>query len=184
MQRAMGRNLWVALSWSLSATLCLACLSGCSRMRLGPSQPSADSAWVLKDRRRLAANELWKEYNGGDQVYIEHGCVSATLLDYRHRSRPWAIRCSVFDQSTPKGARALFDYYYEGIENEVRGIEPIGKATYMWKSPVMRSWIVGFCERKFFVEISLTEEGDSDVPLTDAARRALLDFAEHLAATL
>lgn len=184
MQRVEGKKSRAGVSGLLAAALCLACLGGCGRVQLGRSHRSVDPAWVLENTRRLAANELWKEYNGGDQVYIEYGCASATMLDYRHRGRPWAIRCSIFDQSTANGARALFAYYREGIENEVRGIEPIGEGTYMWKSPLMRSWIVGFRKGKYFVEVSLTEESDASVPLTDSNRQALLDFARRLAGTL
>jgi len=147
-------------------------------------QPFSDPDWVLTKSRRLAANELWKEHDGGDHVYIQRGCLSETLSDYRHRRRPWTIRCSVFDQGKPDGARSLFAYYRNATENEIKGIRPVGDETYLWKSPDMRSWIVGFRSGKYFVEISLAEEGDPAAPMSDPARAALLDFARRLAVSL
>lgn len=156
---------------------------GCGLHRRAPTGGVEDD-WLLKSTKHLAANELWKEHDGGDQIYLDRGCLSETMKDYRHRSRPWAIRCSIFEQKDAGGARALFEYYYEGIENEVRDVERIGDATYMWKSPVMHCWIIGFAKGKFFVEISLTEEGPADAPLTGEGRRALVDFARRVAADL
>lgn len=163
-----------------AATLSLCC----KRPDPSPSLQASPPDWVLKSTRRMAANELWKEHDGADQIYIERGCISETMRDYRHRVRPWAIRCSIFDQKEPKGARALFDYYSGGIENEIRGIKPVGDAAYFWRSDVMRAWIVGFCRGKYFVEVSLAEEGKASAPMTDAARQALVEFAETLAASL
>lgn len=168
----------------VAAILLLATLSGCTWVRHGGRQPFSDPDWALKETRRLGADELWKEHDGGDQVYIQRGCVSETLSDYRHRRRPWTIRCSLFDQGKPAGARSLFAYYHNAIENEIKGIQPLGDETYVWKSPDMRSWIVGFCRGKYFVEISLGEEGDPNVPMSDQARAALLDFARRLAIAL
>jgi hypothetical protein len=146
--------------------------------------PPPDPDWILKATKRLATHELWKEHDGGDNIYIERGCLSETMSDYRHRSRPWTIRCSVFDQSRSEGARSLYQYYHGGVENEVREVERIGEATYLWKSATARAWGVGFCKGRFLVEASLVEEGEPGGPLSDSARQALLEFARRLAAAL
>ena len=169
---------------ALFAMLLLVGLTSCTLVSHGPALPSAGNDWILKDTRRLVANELWKEHNGGDNIYIERGCVSETLSDYRHQNRPWTLRASVFDQSKPDGARSLLTYYHDGVENEIKGSEAIGDAGYMAKSQMMHSWIVGFCKGRFFVEASLVEAGNESVPLSDAGRDALIAFAKDLAGRL
>jgi len=146
--------------------------------------PFSHPDWTLTKTQRLTANDLWMEHNGGAGIYVERGCVSETLADYTHRTQPWTIRSSVFDQTTPAGARALFDYYRESVDDEIRGIEPIGQATYLWKSSEMGAWIVGFCKGKHFVELSLAEKGSAGRGPSDSAREALFDFARRLAETL
>lgn len=164
--------------------MCLTGLASCAKTGPRTTQSSALSDWIIKATRRLAAHELWKEHDGGDQTYIQRGCLSETISDYRHRSRPWTIRCSVFDQSKPDGARSLFEYFHEGVEDEIRAVEPVGDAMYLWKSTEMRAWLIGFCKGRFFVEISLTEEGNPNAPMTESARDALIAFARSLAANL
>lgn len=184
MYQALFRNTKTTFCWLSLALMCLTYLASCQWIRCDtPSQPVGPD-WILRATKRLTASTLWKEHDGADRLYIERGCVSETMTDYRHRSRAWTVRCSVFDQSKPKGARSLFKYYHDGIENEVREIERIGDATYMWKSPDMCSWIVGFCRGKFFVEISLVEEGGPETRLSDSGRQALIEFARRLATTL
>jgi len=183
MHQLLNRAPWLLRKFLLVA-MGLICLIGCSRAQQATSRQSADPDWILKKTKRLTTKELWKEHDGGDIIYIERGCVSETMTNYRHRSRPWTIRCSVFDQTKPDGAQSLFKYYHDGIENEIREVEPVGDSTYLCKLSEMRSWVVGFCKAKFFVEISLTEEGDANAPLTDSARQALAEFARRMAATL
>ncbi|MCX8037255.1 MAG: hypothetical protein N3D11_09475 [Candidatus Sumerlaeia bacterium] len=144
----------------------------------------ASGPWYLAERRVLAAHELWKEHNGAAGLYLDRGCVSETLSDYRHAHRPWTLRCSVFDLTTSGGARSLFEYYRNGIGNEQSDIAPIGDAAYLWKSAEASAWILGFCYGKYFVEVSLTETDENSKGPSDAARAALLAFACNLAQSL
>lgn len=184
MRRLLQSKKWFALRWLLPVGVCLIISAGCAGIRHDTARQPVNPDWILKATKRLTTNDLWKEHNGGANIYIERGCLLETMSDYRHRNRPWMIRCSVFDQSKPEGARSLFKYYYDAIENEVRQNEPIGDATYLSKSPAMRAWVLGFCKGRFFVEVSLVEQGGGESPQGDEARRALLDFARRLAATL
>ncbi len=144
----------------------------------------ASEPWHLVERRTLAAHELWKEHNGAAGLYLDRGCVSETLSDYRHAQRPWTLRCSVFDQTTSSGARSLFDYYRNGIDKEQSGIEPIGDAVYLWKSTEANAWILGFCRGQYFVEVSLAEAEENGQGPSGAGRDALLAFARGLAQSL
>lgn len=161
----------------------LAGLTGCCWLP-GGSHSTDASPWEQTSTRRLAANELWKEHNGADQIYIEYGNVSETMTDYRHRIQPWAIHCSVFDQTNPKGAWDLFEFYREGVDDELAGVELIGDAIYVWKPSGMRCWTMGFRKGHYFVEVSLSDKSESKEPLTDASRKALREFARELAASL
>jgi hypothetical protein len=166
------------------AAACLGLLASCTRSTRPGVFPVIDSDWWLKKHKWLEKNELWKEHDGGANVYIERGCLYETMTDYRHRSRPWTLRCSLFNQGKAKGARSLFKYYYDAIENEVRVDEPIGDATYLCRSPDGHAWILGFCKGRVFVEVSLVAEGGAESPQADEVRRALFDFARRLAGAL
>lgn len=169
---------------AVAAVFCLFGTAGCSWLGLGGLDASVKSQWEVTATRRLAANELWKEHNGGDQIYIEFGCISETMKDYRHCSRPWAIHSSVFDQSKPDGARELFGYYREGIDDPIPDIERIGDASYLWAPSGMRCWTLGFRKGRYFVEISLSDESPTERPLTQDSRNALLELARQLADSL
>jgi len=163
----------------------LSCVPKSTLSKHAREEQALDSHWQLTARKKLAANELWKEHDGGDQVYLQRGCVSETMLDYRHRNRPWAIRCSIFEHKDSAGARSLFEYYREEVDNELSDFKPIGEASYLWKSQGIHCWVLGFYKGNRFVEVSLTEEkAESGSPLGDSSREALLDFARRLAQKL
>jgi len=180
---AKKRSRAVVASW-LVTVLGLGCLAGCARMGADPVTSVSHPDWAMKKSQRLAANELWKAHDGAAGMYIERGCVSETMTDLSHRDRPWVIRCSVFELRTSEGARLLYDYYHDGVEKEVQGIEPLGEATYLWRSPDLSAWIVGFWKGKYFVEASLAEKGAPGGQPDDSSKQALLDFARRLAAKL
>lgn len=170
------------LRTAVMAMGCALILSACVRFGKNALVDVAD--WKLKSTMRLKSDELWKEHDGADQIYIQNGCRLETIRNYDHAARPWSARTSVFAHKSVEGAAAIFDYYREGIENEVEGVQPIGDRAYMWQSKVMRAWIVGFQKDNHFVEVALREETPEETPMSRDARRATLEIAQTVAASL
>ena len=159
-------------------------IAGCTTIRSRAFLPAFGSEWILKGIRQVGPEDLWQEHRDGGNLYIQNGCAGEILGDFRHRTRPWMIRSSVFDQSTPEGARALFDQRRRTADAAPGGLEILDESMYLMTAPDLRSWIIGFSLGKYFVEATLTEEADPEQPMDGAAREALLDFAQRMAATL
>ncbi len=148
-------------------------VSGRPDKLLGPTTffPADDEipGWKRSERLLRASNEeeLYKIFNGGASLYIQHGYRSFVGQSYKG-PKGLELEVQIFDQGTPQNAADLYENPYTK-PSRMKEIPNLGQKARIDMTPLFASG-VDLIQRGFFVRVMIqdkTEEG-LDVALSFA----------------
>ena len=128
-----------------------------------PFLPGDDEmpGWKRSEKvlRALNEEELYKVFNGGASLYIQHGFRSYVGQSYKG-PKSIEIEVDIFDQGTPQNAGDLFENPYTK-PSRIREIANLGEKARIDMTPLF-CYGVDFIQKEFFVRVIIqdkTEEG-------------------------
>jgi hypothetical protein len=117
--------------------------------------------WKRSEKTLRASNEeeLYRIFNGGASLYIQHGFRSFVAQSYK-RSKGTELEVSIFDQGTPQNTE---DLYANPLTkpNRIKEIANLGEKARIDMTPLF-CYGVDFIQKGFFVRVIIqdrTEEG-------------------------
>jgi len=119
------------------------------------------SGWKRSERvlRALNEEELYRVFNGGASLYIQHGFRSYVGQSYKG-SEGTELEVYIFDQGTLQNARELFENPYTK-PSQKKDIANLGEKARIDMTPLF-CYGVDFVQKGFFVRVIIqdkTEEG-------------------------
>jgi hypothetical protein len=117
--------------------------------------------WIRSEKVLRASNEeeLYRIFNGGASLYLQHGFRSYVGLTYKG-PKGSEIEVNLFDQGTPQNARDLFENPYTK-PSRVKDIANLGEKARIDMTPLF-CYAVDFIQKGFLVRVIIqdrTEEG-------------------------
>jgi hypothetical protein len=117
--------------------------------------------WKRSEKTLRASNEeeLYKVFNGGASLYIQHGFRSFVSQSYKG-SKEKELEVYIFDQGTPQNTEGLYENPFTK-PNRVKEIANLGEKARIDMTPLF-CYGVDFFQKGFFVRVIIqdrTEEG-------------------------
>jgi hypothetical protein len=130
-------------------------------LRLMTLVPGDDEipGWKRSEKLLRASNEeeLYKIFNGGASLYIQHGYHSFVGQSYKG-PKELELEVYIFDQRTPQNAKDLYENPFTK-PTRVKEIANLGEKARIDMSPLF-CYGVEFVQRGFFVRVIIQDKTD------------------------
>ncbi len=130
------------------------------------------SGWKRSEKvlRASKDEELYRIFNGGAPLYIQHGFRSYVGQSYK-RSKGTEIEVYIFDQGTPQNADDLFENPFTK-PSQKKEIANLGNKARIDMTPLF-CYGVDFIQKGFFVRVIVQDK-------TEEGRNAAISFARFI----
>jgi hypothetical protein len=128
--------------------------------------------WKRSEKTLRASNQedLYKIFNGGASLYVQHGFHSFVGQSYKG-SKETELEVFIFDQGTPQNAEDLYENPFTK-PTRIREIAHLGEKARIDESPLF-CYGIEFVQRGFFVRVIIQDK-------TDAGLNAATSFARFI----
>jgi len=128
--------------------------------------------WKRSEKLLRASNEeeLYRIFNGGASLYIQHGFRSYVGQSYKG-PKGTELEVYIFDQGTPQNAEDLFENPFTK-PTRIKEIANLGEKARIDETPLF-CYGVDFVQRGFFVRVIIQDK-------TDAGLNMAISFAQFI----
>jgi len=130
------------------------------------------SGWKRSEKLLRASNEeeLYRIFNGGASLYIQHGFHSFVGQSYKGPKRT-ELEVHIFDQGTPQTAEGLYENPYTK-PSRMKEINDLGEKARIDMTPLFAHG-VDLMQKGFFVRVIIQDK-------TEEGMKAALSFARSI----
>jgi hypothetical protein len=128
--------------------------------------------WNRSEKVLRASNEeeLYRVFNGGASLYIQHGFHSFVGQSYKG-AKGTELEVYIFDQGTPQNAEDLFENPFTK-PSRIKEIANLGEKARIDMTPLF-SYGVEFVQRGFFVRVIIQDKTDEGLNVATSFARLI-----------